>query len=75
MNVHPFPYFTTNYNPQTNKTEYQMSGCTPGMTVKQLWMGQVLAAMATNPATMLDPETHVEYAIKLVELAYSKLNI
>jgi hypothetical protein len=70
--VHPYPLFTSYHNPATNRTEYQASGHSPGMTVKQLWLGQILASIAVNPATMLDPETHVEYAIKLVDLAFLK---
>ena len=72
-NVHPMPFFTSYYDTAANRTRYELSGSTPGMSVKQLWMGQVLAAMAANPAMMLDPETHIEYAVKLVELAHKKL--
>ena len=72
-NVHPYPIIQSSYNSAKNGYDYQQSSYNPGMTVKQLWLGQILASMAANPATMLDPETHVDYAIKLVELAYVRM--
>lgn len=72
-NVYPTPTFVCNYDAQKNRTVNEQSGITPGMTVKQLMLCHVLGAMVTNPATMLDPEAHVDYAVKLVELAYRKL--
>lgn len=72
-NVHPYPMFTTYFDSAQNRTMYQQSGYSPGMSVQQLWMGQILAAMVASPAILLDPEEQVDYAIKLVRLAYSKM--
>lgn len=71
--VHPQPIFQQHWDSQKSRTVWEQTGFMPGMTVKQLWMGQMLVAMTNNPATMLDPEHHVDYAVKLINLAYNKL--
>lgn len=73
--VHPYPVYSSSYDSQKNRNVYEQTSCMQGMSVKQLWMGQVLAAIAANPATMLDPEHHVDYAVKLVELAFNKMSV
>ncbi len=74
MNVHPMPIFTSGWDAQRQRNTYEQTGSAMGMTVKQLWMGQMLVAMANNPATMLDPEHHVDYAVKLINMAYAKIS-
>lgn len=71
--AHPYPTYGSYFDSQKNRTVFEQNGFIPGMSVKQLWLGQIIAAMAGNPATMLDPEAHVDYAVKLVELAYVKM--
>jgi len=71
--VHPYPTFVSNYDSEKNRWIYEQSAYAPGITVRQLYLVHILAAIASNPATMLDPETHVDYAVKLATLAYEKM--
>lgn len=72
VNVYPQDIFISYYDPAKGRQSWEQSNGMPGMSVKQMYLGQILAAIAMNPTTMLDPETHVGYAIKMVELAVAK---
>lgn len=70
FNVFPYGYYQSRYNSEKNQTEWFKTSDSPGMTMRQYYLGQILIGLAHNPATMLDPETHIDYAVKLADLAY-----
>lgn len=71
-NVHPQDYFQSSYDASKNRSVWEKSGQNPGMTIGHYYLAHILQAIAANPATMLDPEAHVDYAVKLAKLAMEK---
>lgn len=44
----------------------------PGMSTAEVFLAHILTGLASNPATMLDIESHLDYAIRMASLAQQK---
>lgn len=51
---------------------HEPSAAMPGMSIEHYFLGQILCGLAMNPVTMLNIEEHLDYAIRLSELAARK---
>ena len=71
-NVHPYPLFTSRWDGAAGRSVWEQNGFSPGMSVKQLYLAHILGGLASNPATMLNIEEHLDYAIKLADIAVAK---
>lgn len=67
--VFPSPIFTGHFDAAQSKTVHQQTSATMGMSVCHYFLGQILSGLAANPVTMLDIESHLDYAIRLAEEA------
>lgn len=70
--VFPHPIYQSLWDAQKQRTTYEQTGTSPGMSVGHHFLGCILMGLASNSATMLNMEDHLEYAIRLAELAEKK---
>lgn len=70
--MHPHPIYQSGWDNQRGRSTYEQTGTNPGMSTAHFFLGHILTGLASNPATMLNIEEHLDYAIKLAELAHNK---
>lgn len=68
----PHPLYQSGWDAQKQRISYEQTGVAPGMTVGHYYLGCILGGLASNPTTMLNMEDHLEYAIRLADLAEKK---
>ena len=68
----PHAIYSSGWDATKQRTSYEETGTSPGMTVGHYFLGHILSGLASNPATMLNIEEHLDYAVKLADLAEKK---
>lgn len=74
-NAFPTGIFQSGWNAAKQSTSFEQTGTSPGMTMAHYFLGCMLTGLAANPATMLNMEEHLDYAIRVAIKAADETNL